>query len=77
MYNAQHTGDIDLNLLGEEELLLVQARQLAAVLDLARQDSGGAIDATTASSREQTLRELGALVRRARVAAYNAYGLPS
>lgn len=57
--------------------VLVQARQLGAVVSLALQDTGGAIDTREASRREQTLRELGRLVRRARVAAYNAYGLPS
>jgi len=57
--------------------LLVQARQLAAVLELALQDHGGALDTREASGREKALRELAVLVRRARVAAYNAYGLPS
>jgi len=57
--------------------LLVQARQLAGVLQLAGQDGGGAIDTREAAGREQALRELGRLVRRARIAGYNAYGLPS
>ena len=57
--------------------LLVQARQLAGVLSLADQDLGGALDTRESAGREQALRELGRLVRRARLAAYNAYGLPS
>ena len=56
--------------------LLVQARSLAAVVALAGQDLGGALDTREAEGRERALRELGWLVRRARVAAYNAYGLP-
>lgn len=56
--------------------LLVQARQLGAVVQLALQDSGGAVDTREATERERALRRLGALVRRARVAAYNAYDLP-
>ena len=55
--------------------LLVQARQLAGVLQLAGQDNGGAVDTREAAAREHALRELGRLVRRARVAGYNAYGL--
>jgi hypothetical protein len=54
--------------------LLVQARQLAGVLQLAGQDLGGAVDTREAAVREQALRELGRVVRRAHVAAYNAYG---
>jgi hypothetical protein len=54
--------------------LLVRARQLGGVVDLARQDLGGAVDTHQAAGREQTLRELARLVRRARVAAYNSYG---
>jgi len=54
--------------------LLVQARSLAAVLHLAGQDLGGAVDTREASAREAALRELTRLVRRARVAAYNSYG---
>lgn len=56
--------------------LLVQARQLAGVLHLAGQDTGGAVDSREAAGREQALRELARLVRRARIAGYNAYGLP-
>ncbi|MCW2614815.1 MAG: hypothetical protein JWN08_1809, partial [Frankiales bacterium] len=55
--------------------LLVQARQVAGVLSLAGQDTGAAIDTREAAGREQALRELARLVRRARVAAYNAHGL--
>ncbi len=55
--------------------LLVQARQLAAVVTLALEDHGGAVDTLQTQSRERALRELGSLARRARVAAYNAYGL--
>jgi hypothetical protein len=54
--------------------LLVRARQLAGVVELAAQDLGGAVDTRQAAGREQTLRELARLVRRARVAAYNSYG---
>lgn len=57
--------------------LLVQARQLAGVLHLAAQDAGGAVDTREAAGREQALRELGRLVRRARIAGYNAYGMPA
>jgi len=57
--------------------LLVQARQLAGVLQLAGQDSGGALDTRETAGREQALRELARLVRRARLAGYNAYGLGS
>ena len=54
--------------------LLVQARQLAGVLALAGQDHGGAVDSREAGGREHELRELARLVRRARIAAYNAGG---
>lgn len=57
--------------------LLVQARQLAGVLSLAGQDLGGAIDTREAAAREAALRELARVVRRAHVAAYNAYGRPA
>lgn len=57
--------------------LLVQVRQLAGVLTLATVDAGGAVDTRETSAREQALRGLERLVRRARVAAYNAHGLPS
>jgi hypothetical protein len=55
--------------------LLVRARQVGAVVQLALEDSGGAVDSRETAERERALRALGALVRRARVAAYNAYGL--
>ena len=54
--------------------LLVQARSLAGVLQLAGQDTGGAVDSREAAAREAALRELARLVRRARLAAYNSYG---
>lgn len=54
--------------------LLVQARSLTGVLALAAEDAGGAVDTRETAGRERALRELGLLVRRARVAAYNAYG---
>lgn len=54
--------------------VLVQARQLAGVLQLAAQDSGAALDSHETAGRERALRELASLVRRARVAGYNAYG---
>lgn len=54
--------------------LLVRARQLGAVVSLALEDTGGAVDTREAVERERALRSLGALVRRARVAAYNSYG---
>lgn len=57
--------------------LLVRARQLAGVLSLAGADLGGAVDTREAAAREAALRELARVVRRAHVAAYNAYGLTS
>ena len=54
--------------------LLVRARQLAGVLVLAGEDDGGALDTRESLGRELALRELARLVRRARVAGYNAYG---
>ena len=55
--------------------LLVRARQVGAVVQLALEDTGGAVDSREAAARERALRDLGGIVRRARVAAYNAYGL--
>ncbi len=52
--------------------VLVRTRQLAALLALAQRDVGGAIDAGQAAARDQVLRDLARVVRRARVAAYNA-----
>ena len=46
--------------------VLVQARQLAAVVSLALEDPGGAVTTAGAAGRERALRELGRLVRRAR-----------
>jgi hypothetical protein len=57
--------------------LLVQARQLAGVLSLATVDAGGAVNTRETIAREQALRGLERLVRRARIAAYNSYGIPS
>lgn len=54
--------------------LLAQARQLGGVLSLAAEDHGGAVDTHETAARERALRELGVLVRRARLAAYNAWG---
>ncbi len=55
--------------------LLVRARQLDGVLLLAGEDDGGALDTRESIGREMALRELARLVRRARVAGYNAYGM--
>jgi hypothetical protein len=52
--------------------VLVRARQLAGVIHLAQQDVGGAVDAREAEARDRVLRDLARVVRRARVAAYNA-----
>jgi hypothetical protein len=52
--------------------VLVTARQLAGVISLAQQDVGGAVDAQEADARDRVLRDLARVVRRARVAAYNA-----
>lgn len=53
--------------------VLVKARQLAGVITLAQQDVvGGAVDAHAADARDRVLRDLARVVRRARVAAYNA-----
>lgn len=52
--------------------VLVQARQLAGVISLAQQDLGGTVAAHEAEARDRVLRDLARVVRRARVAAYNA-----
>ncbi len=52
--------------------VLVRSRQLAALINLAQEDVGGAIDAREADARAKVLRDLAKVVRRARVAAYNA-----
>lgn len=57
--------------------VLVQARALATVIQLAQLDEGGAIDTYETVERDKVLRELARVVRRARVAAYNAYGVPT
>jgi hypothetical protein len=44
--------------------LLVRARQLAGVVALAGQDTGGAVDTRESAAREASLRELARLVRR-------------
>ena len=56
--------------------VLVRTRQLAGVVALASRGTGGAVDAREAEARDRVLRELGRVVRRARVAAYNAGALP-
>lgn len=57
--------------------VLVTARQLAGVLHLAGRDVGGAIAAHEAEARDRVLRDLARVVRRARIAAYNAHGIPA
>jgi hypothetical protein len=53
--------------------VLVKARQLAGVIHLAQQDvHGGAVGAWESEARDRVLRDLARVVRRARVAAYNA-----
>ena len=53
--------------------LLASADRLAAVLDLARADApGGAVNGAEARARDDALRPLATVVRRARQAAYNA-----
>lgn len=54
--------------------VLSRARQLAGVLQLAVSDEGGAVTTQETVERERALRQLAHLVRRARVAAYNAHG---
>lgn len=52
--------------------VLTQARLIAGVLSLVGGDIGGAVDAREAEARDRILRDLARVVRRARVAAYNA-----
>ena len=52
----------------------LQPAAFAGVVELAGADSGGAVDTRETAAREASLRELARLVRRARVAAWNAYG---
>jgi hypothetical protein len=53
--------------------VLVRTRQLATLVQLADHDPGGAIDARESEARAVVLRDLARVVRRARVAAYNAH----
>jgi hypothetical protein len=58
--------------------LVAQAERLQAVLDLARQHpTGGAVDRTGITAREEALRPLAYAVRRARLAGYNALAEPA
>ena len=52
--------------------VLTQARHIAGVLSLVANDVGGAVDAREAEARDRIMRDLARVVRRARVAAYNA-----
>jgi hypothetical protein len=54
--------------------LLVRTRALATLVQLADRSTSGAVDAREAEARSAVLRELARVVRRARVAAYNAHG---
>ncbi|MDP9181548.1 MAG: hypothetical protein M3P04_02070 [Actinomycetota bacterium] len=53
--------------------VLVRTRALATLVQLADQSLGGAIDTREAEARAAVLRDLARVVRRARVAAYNAH----
>lgn len=57
--------------------LLVRTRALASLVNLADSGTGGAVDAHQAEARAKVLRDLARVVRRARVAAYNAHGEPT
>ncbi len=58
---------------GRAVRLLAQADRLAAVLDLARADApGGSVTGAEARARDDALRPLETVLRRARLAAYNA-----
>ena len=52
--------------------LLTRAEQLAAIVELASEDDGGAVQSVQVQARNAALRELGTAVRRARTAAHNA-----
>ncbi|MCU1588329.1 MAG: hypothetical protein JWN31_1822, partial [Frankiales bacterium] len=52
--------------------VLTQARTIAGLLALVSNDVGGAVDAREAEARDRIIRDLARVVRRARVAAYNA-----
>lgn len=54
--------------------LLVRTRALAALVHLADRSPGGAVDTHQTEARARVLRDLARVVRRARVAAYNAHG---
>jgi len=53
--------------------VLVRTRALATLVQLASSSTGGAVDSREAEARAAVLRDLARVVRRARVAAYNAY----
>ena len=53
--------------------VLVRTRALATLVQLADRTAGGAIDTREAEARAAVLRDLARVVRRARVAAYNAH----
>ncbi len=57
--------------------VLTQARTIAGLLSLVGSDLGGAVDAREAEARDRILRDLARVVRRARVAAYNAQSRPA
>lgn len=52
--------------------VLTQAGHVARILALVGHDVGGSVDSREAEARSQVLRDLARVVRRARVAAYNA-----
>jgi len=54
--------------------VLVRTRALATLVHLADRTTGGAVDSREAELRATVLRDLARVVRRARVAAYNAHG---
>ncbi|HUR15383.1 MAG TPA: hypothetical protein VM097_12950 [Mycobacteriales bacterium] len=54
--------------------VLVRTRALATLVQLATSSTGGAVDAHETEARAAVLRDLARVVRRARVAAYNAHG---
>jgi len=55
--------------------VLVRTRALATLVHLADQTMGGVVDSHEAEARARVLRDLARVVRRARVAAYNAHTL--
>lgn len=55
--------------------VLTQARLIATLLGLVSHDGSGAVDAHEAEARDRVMRDLARVVRRARVAAYNAGAL--